>query len=135
MTSDSREGLGHFLRGDRVPAAHQSEGPSDAALFARMHTDGDQRAREALIERYLPLARRLARRYQRTEEPMDDLVQVASLGLIKAVDRFDAGREILFSTTPCRPSSVSSSAISAIAPGRCGCRAICRSSRCGSTRW
>ncbi|MFZ2051650.1 MAG: SigB/SigF/SigG family RNA polymerase sigma factor [Solirubrobacteraceae bacterium] len=98
MTSDSREGLGHFLRGDRVPAAHQSEGPSDAALFARMHTDGDQRAREALIERYLPLARRLARRYQRTEEPMDDLVQVASLGLIKAVDRFDAGREILFSS-------------------------------------
>ncbi|HEV7943403.1 MAG TPA: SigB/SigF/SigG family RNA polymerase sigma factor [Solirubrobacteraceae bacterium] len=98
MTSDSREGLGHFLHGDRAPAAHQSEGPPDAALFARMHADGDQRAREALIERYLPLARRLARRYQRTEEPMDDLVQVASLGLIKAVDRFDAGREILFSS-------------------------------------
>ena len=98
MTSDSREELGHFLRGDRAPAAHQGEGPSDAALFGRMHSDGDQRAREALIERYLPLARRLARRYQRTEEPMDDLVQVASLGLIKAVDRFDAGREILFSS-------------------------------------
>jgi RNA polymerase sigma-B factor len=98
MTSDSREGLGHSLRGDREPAAHSGEGPSDAALFARMHADADQRAREALIERYLPLARRLARRYQRTEEPMDDLVQVASLGLIKAVDRFDAGREILFSS-------------------------------------
>jgi RNA polymerase sigma-B factor len=98
MTSDSREGLGHFLHGDRAPASHQSEGPPDAALFARMHADDDQRAREALIERYLPLARRLARRYQRTEEPMDDLVQVASLGLIKAVDRFDAGREILFSS-------------------------------------
>jgi RNA polymerase sigma-B factor len=98
MTSDSPEGLSHFLDGGHASASHPGEGPSDAALFARMHADGDQRAREALIERYLPLARRLARRYQRTEEPMDDLVQVASLGLIKAVDRFDAGREILFSS-------------------------------------
>lgn len=74
------------------------ESPPDALLFAQMRRDGDQRAREQLIERYLPLARRLARRYQRTEEPMDDLVQVASLGLIKAVDRFDAEREVLFSS-------------------------------------
>lgn len=98
MKSDSPEGPGHVAGVDRAPAAHRREGPSDADLFTRMHADGDQRAREALIERYLPLARRLARRYQRTEEPMDDLVQVASLGLIKAVDRFDAGREILFSS-------------------------------------
>jgi RNA polymerase sigma-B factor len=101
MTSDSQQSPSHPTRshgGDRAPAGQQVDGPADATLFARLHGDGDQRAREALIERYLPLARRLARRYQRTEEPMDDLVQVASVGLIKAVDRFDAGREILFSS-------------------------------------
>jgi RNA polymerase sigma-B factor len=94
MTSDPREGPG----GEGTPIGRHEESQSDAALFAQMHRDGDQRAREVLIERYLPLARRLARRYRRTEEPLDDLVQVASLGLIKAVDRFDAGREILFSS-------------------------------------
>lgn len=46
----------------------------------------------------MPLARRLARRYQRSEEPFEDLVQVASLGLLKAVDRFDSGREVVFSS-------------------------------------
>lgn len=71
--------------------------PSDGELFARAHT-GDTRARELLIERYLPLARRLARRYQRSEEPQEDLVQVASLGLLKAVDRYDESREVAFSS-------------------------------------
>ncbi len=74
------------------------EGISDAALFARMRGHNDARARELLIERYLPLARRLARRYQRVEEPLEDLVQVASLGLIKAIDRFDHEREVVFSS-------------------------------------
>ena len=59
---------------------------------------GDRRARELLVERYLPLARRLARRYQRADEPLDDLVQVASVGLMKAVDRFDEGRSVMFSS-------------------------------------
>jgi RNA polymerase sigma-B factor len=54
--------------------------------------------RDQLVQRYLPLARQLARRYQRPEEPFDDLVQVASLGLVKAVDRFDASREVAFSS-------------------------------------
>ncbi len=67
-------------------------------LFERVRTNGDTRARELLIERYLPLARRLARRYQRAEEPLEDLVQVASLGLIKAIDRFDVEREVVFSS-------------------------------------
>lgn len=70
---------------------------SDSELFERMR-GGDVRAREQLIERYLPLARQLARRYQRAEEPLEDLVQVASLGLLKAVDRFDRGREVAFSS-------------------------------------
>jgi RNA polymerase sigma-B factor len=72
--------------------------PSDAELFARLRTQQDQRAREQLVERYLPLARKLARRYQRSEEPQEDLVQVASMGLLKAVDRFDAEREVVFSS-------------------------------------
>jgi RNA polymerase sigma-B factor len=73
------------------------EGPPDHELFAKIRT-GDTHARELLVERYLPLARRLARRYQRSEEPLEDLVQVASLGLLKAVDRYDATRETAFSS-------------------------------------
>lgn len=71
--------------------------PPDRELFARAHA-GDGRARELLVERYLPLARRLARRYQRSEEPQEDLVQVASLGLLKAVDRYDPTRQVAFSS-------------------------------------
>jgi RNA polymerase sigma-B factor len=71
---------------------------SDIELFVRAREHGDIHAREQLVERYLPLARRLARRYQRTEEPLEDLVQVASLGLLKAVDRFDTSRDVVFSS-------------------------------------
>jgi RNA polymerase sigma-B factor len=71
---------------------------ADAELFARARLHGDAHARELLIERYLPLVRRLARRYQHGEEPLEDLVQVASLGLIKAIDRFDVEREVVFSS-------------------------------------
>jgi RNA polymerase sigma-B factor len=73
------------------------EALSDAELFARCRERGDARAREELVARYLPLAHRLARRYQRTQEPLEDLVQVASLGLLKAIDRFDTEREVFSS--------------------------------------
>src|SRR5207245_4761077 len=53
-------------------------------------------SREALIEQYLPLARKLAWRYARSSVPLDDLVQVASLALVKAVDRFDPDRGSAF---------------------------------------
>ena len=46
----------------------------------------------------MPLARSLALRYQRSGEPLDDLLQVAALGLVKAIDRFDPAREIAFSS-------------------------------------
>ena len=56
------------------------------------------RAREEAIERYLPLADSIARRYAYTSEPLDDLLQVARLGLVKAVDRFDPARGVAFSS-------------------------------------
>ena len=79
-------------------ADESREAPSDRELFARCRERGDTRAREQLAERYLPLARRLARRYQRSEEPFEDLAQVAALGLLKAIDRFDTARDVAFSS-------------------------------------
>jgi RNA polymerase sigma-B factor len=70
----------------------------DLRLLAAYQQNGDQAAREALIERFLPLARQLARRYERQDEPLDDLLQVASMGLVKAVDRFDPSRGTAFSS-------------------------------------
>jgi RNA polymerase sigma-B factor len=70
----------------------------DRRLLLRYHEQGDAAAREELVERFLPLARQLARRYQRTNEPLDDLMQVASVGLVKAIDRFDPARGTAFST-------------------------------------
>ncbi|MGH2894712.1 MAG: sigma-70 family RNA polymerase sigma factor, partial [Solirubrobacteraceae bacterium] len=67
-------------------------------LFDRWYEDHDVRARDALIERFLPLARKLARRYAGSNEPYDDLVQVASLGLVKAVERFDPTRGFAFTS-------------------------------------
>jgi RNA polymerase sigma-B factor len=70
----------------------------DRRLLIRLHRHGDPAAREALVQRFLPLARQLARRYQHGGEQLDDLIQVASLGLLKAIDRFDPARETAFSS-------------------------------------
>jgi RNA polymerase sigma-B factor len=71
-------------------------GASDSELFAAAR-EGDSAAREDLVSRFLPMARRLAWRYRRGGEPVDDLVQVASLALVKAIERFDPGRGVPFS--------------------------------------
>ncbi|MGZ6564416.1 MAG: SigB/SigF/SigG family RNA polymerase sigma factor [Solirubrobacteraceae bacterium] len=58
--------------------------------------EGDQAAREELVERYLPFARKLALRYARSHEPLEDLVQVACLGLLYAIERFQPARGTAF---------------------------------------
>ena len=86
-------------------AAHvtPSPGPTEQlagerALLQRFAEDPTPAVREELVERFMPLARRLASRYSGGAEPFDDLVQVASVGLVKAIDRFDPERGTAFST-------------------------------------
>jgi RNA polymerase sigma-B factor len=94
--ADSRDRISH--KSAAKPGGHAAEGVSQrpdedlTPLFERWQRDGDRLAREALAERFMPLARSLARRYLGAQEPIDDLIQVAYLGLIKAIDRFDATR-------------------------------------------
>ena len=71
---------------------------TERELLVRYHREGDLAAREELVERFLPLARDLALRYTYTDELFDDLLQVASLGLIKAIDRFEPGRGTKFTS-------------------------------------
>lgn len=66
-------------------------------LWRRAH-EGDHAARARLIEQHMPLARSLAVQYRHAREPLDDLIQVANLGLVKAVDRYDAERGIAFTS-------------------------------------
>lgn len=67
-------------------------------LFRQYLEHGDLSARERLVERFLPLAKQLARRYGSAGEPLDDLIQVASLGLVKAIDRYELDRGTAFSS-------------------------------------
>jgi RNA polymerase sigma-B factor len=85
----------------------QSEAPSPGAeeqlsaerpLLRRYAKERSPQVREELVQRFMPLARRLAARYAGGAEPYDDLVQVASVGLVKAIDRFDPERGTAFST-------------------------------------
>jgi RNA polymerase sigma-B factor len=71
---------------------------SDKILLRRYHERGDLQAREQLIEQYMSLVRSLARRYSYRGEQLDDLVQIGSIGLIKAIDRFDLDRGVELTT-------------------------------------
>ncbi len=87
----------------RTPTGHgPTQPPSSLAeereRFTRLHAHADPRRREHLIETHLGLARHLALRYGATEEPQEDLFQVACVGLIKAVDRYDPERGFAFSS-------------------------------------
>ena len=71
---------------------------AEKRLFLEYQRTGSRRDRDALIERFMPLARSLARRYRRGPEPLEDLEQVASLALLKAVEGFDPARGLAFSS-------------------------------------
>jgi RNA polymerase sigma-B factor len=70
----------------------------DQELFTRYADNHDPVDRDLLVERFMPLARSLASRYLRRDEPFDDIFQVACLGLLKAIDGFDVGRGRAFSS-------------------------------------
>src|SRR4051795_497347 len=82
-----------------IPSPGPAEQLSDERrLLERFAKDHSHIVREELVDRFMPLARRLASRYAGGAEPFDDLVQVASVGLVKAIDRFDPARGTAFST-------------------------------------
>ena len=78
--------------GRRSPRRRQSTREAARVLLREYHEHGDLAARERLIQQYMPLVKSLARRYSAGGELYEDLVQVGCIGLIKAVDRFDARR-------------------------------------------
>jgi len=86
-----------------TPASTEARRKAEDALFAQLtdpHTPDEQRAliRDELVEMHLPLVRHIASRYADRGEPMDDLVQAGSLGLVQAVDRFDPSRGVAFAS-------------------------------------
>jgi RNA polymerase sigma-B factor len=74
-----------------IPAERDRSADDFPALLSRCKT-GDARARETVILRFLPYARHLARRYAGRGQPLDDLYQAASVGLIRAVDKYEPER-------------------------------------------
>src|SRR3954447_10090960 len=85
-----------------VPAdldtAPEQRSTRSAWLLRRYAATRDPRDLDALVQRFRPLARRLARRYVRGGEPLDDLEQVANLGLVKALQRFDPDKGFAFTS-------------------------------------
>jgi len=73
-------------------SVHEYTRLRDDELLDAYHEDRDDGAREELVKRFLPFARKLALRYVHSREPLDDLVQVASVGLLNAIERFEPGR-------------------------------------------
>jgi RNA polymerase sigma-B factor len=68
---------------------HDLQSESENVLLDRWRRRGDEAARAELVNRFMPLVRSLARRYSYTSEPLDDLVQVGSVGLLNALSRYD----------------------------------------------
>jgi RNA polymerase sigma-B factor len=78
-----------------MPAVNHA---ADEELQRRYRERDDSDARRELVDRFLPFARDLARRYSHTDEPLENLVQVASLGLLKAIDRYEPERGTRFTS-------------------------------------
>jgi RNA polymerase sigma-B factor len=77
---------------DGAPSGPGEGLAAEAMLWRRLRDQSDPAAREELVRRYLPFAKNLALRYRGASESFDDLLQVANLGLVNAVDRFDPAR-------------------------------------------
>jgi RNA polymerase sigma-B factor len=77
-------------------APAQERAAEDHRLLVSYHREGDLAARAELVTRFIPLARQLASRYRHAGEPHEDLVQVACLGLLKAIDRYEPERGSAF---------------------------------------
>jgi RNA polymerase sigma-B factor len=89
------QGAGKPLSAVGVP---DGAGPHETQLLREFARTRDQHLKEHLVERFLPLARQLASRYRGRGEPMEDLVQIASVGLVNAISRFDPERGFSFAT-------------------------------------
>jgi RNA polymerase sigma-B factor len=87
-----------------LPATREDSRPNitggqrDVLLLRRYARTRDPQLREQLVHRYMPLARYAAAQYRHGPEPFEDLVQVASLGLLKAIERYDPVRGAAFSS-------------------------------------
>jgi hypothetical protein len=97
----------------------------DRALFERFREPDSPIDREILAERVLPLARSLAARYVRPNEPYDDVFQMACIGLVNAIDRYEPGTGSHSPPTRSRRSSGRSSVITATRRRSFMCRATC----------
>jgi RNA polymerase sigma-B factor len=83
---------------DAPPRRGTRDRRRERLLFSRYGETRDPSLREQLVVSYLPLARTIARRYQSPRVPTEDLVQVAAIGLMKAIDRYDASLGVAFSS-------------------------------------
>ena len=88
MTEDRPDGSDRARAGALLAELHEL--PEDSARRKEL--------RDQLVELHMPLVVYLARRFSGRNEPMNDLVQVGAIGLIKAIDRFDPDRKLEFST-------------------------------------
>src|SRR5262245_24615367 len=84
--------------GDRREPAERPERPDHDELFREYRRTGDRALRNQLVQEHLRLGEFLARRFLHRGEPLDDLRQVALIGLVKAVERFDPERGLQFSS-------------------------------------
>ena len=85
-------------------------------LETNLRRTGDRRLRNALVESHRDLAMRAARRFANRGEPLDDLVQVAMVGLLKSVERFDPARGLAFSSFAMPTIAISSPNIASLMP-------------------
>jgi RNA polymerase sigma-B factor len=98
--ADVAEETAEDARGNDEREAERERARAMLAELAGMEPDDPRRSalRDALVELHLPLVEHLARRFRNRGEPLDDLIQVATIGLIKSVDRFEVDRGVEFST-------------------------------------